>query len=476
MWWWIPLRSLWRNRRRTLLSLAIIAFGTAVSFFVLAFLEDSRDQIRQSSVDEYGNLQIASALLFDDKAEGYDQLLTPQQVSAIENILRDEPSYVASTVQLEFPGLAASGDRTQVVRVRAVAPENGLNDFSRFVIEGRPLQQEDIASVLVGRSLANRLGLEVGAVITVTLTTVDGAYNASPLVIAGIYGFSSEQVESQVLLLPLRFGQRLLNTTGIDRVIVGLDRIAATDSARDRIAGALRESGLDLDVRTWDVLSPFYRQLSSYFNLLFGFLTLAVSVLVFFIILQVLTLAFLERTREIGTLRALGTTQSEVFRLFFSESAWLAVLGSGVGILAGVALSLAFNTLGIEWTPPAEVPDEEYPFVLSTGRRLYHYHTRTQTGRCQGLNDLLGEETADISPQDAERLGIANGEMVRVHSRRGEVKVRARVTDEIFPGMVWMAFHFREGCANWITNAAFDPDTWTAEYKACAVQIDKITP
>jgi len=127
-----------------------------------------------------------------------------------------------------------------------------------------------------------------------------------------------------------------------------------------------------------------------------------------------------------------------------------------------------------EWTPPAEVPDEEYPLVLSTGRRLYHYHTRTQTGRCEGLNDLLGEETADISFADADRLGIENGETVKVKSRRGEVAVRAKVTPEVPPGMVWMAFHFREGNANWLTHAAFDPATLTAEYKACAVRIEKV--
>jgi len=127
----------------------------------------------------------------------------------------------------------------------------------------------------------------------------------------------------------------------------------------------------------------------------------------------------------------------------------------------------------VDWIPPAEVPDKEYPLVLSTGRRLYHYHTRTQTGRSEGLNDLLAEETADISPADAKVLGVADGEKVRVRSRRGEVVVRANVTSQVPPGMVWMAFHFREGCANWLTNPAYDPITQTAEYKACAVRIEK---
>ncbi len=128
----------------------------------------------------------------------------------------------------------------------------------------------------------------------------------------------------------------------------------------------------------------------------------------------------------------------------------------------------------VDWTPPAEIPDETYPLVLSTGRRLYHYHTRTQTGRCEGLNDLLGEETADISFDDAAAMNIADGELIQVKSRRGEVRVKARVTAEVPKGLVWMAFHFREGNANFLTNPVFDPITLTAEYKACAVRIDKI--
>ena len=128
----------------------------------------------------------------------------------------------------------------------------------------------------------------------------------------------------------------------------------------------------------------------------------------------------------------------------------------------------------VDWTPAAEVPDAEYPFVLSTGRRLYHYHTRTQTGRCDGLNALLGEETVDMSPWDADVLSIADGEKVRVSSRRGKVEVVARVTDQVPRGLLWMAFHFRENCSNWLTNPAFDPVSQTAEYKACAAKVERI--
>jgi len=128
----------------------------------------------------------------------------------------------------------------------------------------------------------------------------------------------------------------------------------------------------------------------------------------------------------------------------------------------------------VEWTPPAEVPDDEYPLVLSTGRRLFHYHTRTQTGRAEGLNYLLGEETADISLADAQALGVEDGQKVKLRSRRGEVVVKAKVTEQVPKGMVWMAFHFREANANWLTNPVYDPVSMTAEYKACAVRLEKI--
>lgn len=355
MWWWIPLRSLWRNRRRALLSVAVIGLGTAISFFVLGFVESSRASIQQSTVQEYANLQIASPDLWNDTAQGYEYLISPDDAARIAAILTMDSAYSGSTQELQFAGLLAAGDQTQVVNVISIAPENGVLDFRDLVTDGRGLTASDAASVVIGRSLADRLSAVVGDVVTLTATTVAGAYNASPFRIVGIYQFTSEQFEGQVLFVPLAFAQALLDTQGIDRIVVALSRIGDTAPAKRRIGDALAAAALPYEPRSWDELSPFYRQLSSYFDALFGFLTLAVSVLVFFIILQVLTLAFLERTREIGTLRALGTTRGEVFRLFFTESVWLALVGSAAGIGAGLLLGLVFNAVGIEWQPPGTI-------------------------------------------------------------------------------------------------------------------------
>ncbi|MFC2077621.1 ABC transporter permease [Candidatus Bipolaricaulota bacterium] len=365
MWLSVPLRSLWRNRRRTILSIAVVSLGTAVSLIVLGFVEDSRGQIQQTTVEEFGNLQIASSDLWNETADDYEYLIPPETLDQIEALLAVDPAYVGRTTRLQFPGLLASGSRTQVVQAVAIEPGNGVLDSSSSIVSGRDLADEDTAAVLIGRSLADRLSLDVGDPLIFTLTTAAGAYNATPLIVTGIYRFQSEDAELRTIFLPLAFGQLLFGTSGVDRVVVGLSDLAKTDGARNRIQAGLDSAGITLEVKTWYELSPFYEQLSGFFDALFGFLTLAVTVLVFFIILQVLTLSFLERTREIGTLRALGTTQGEVFRMFFVESAWLALLGALVGVAAGVLFSIAFNAVGIEWRPPGTVDPVTFTIVLA---------------------------------------------------------------------------------------------------------------
>jgi formate dehydrogenase alpha subunit len=132
--------------------------------------------------------------------------------------------------------------------------------------------------------------------------------------------------------------------------------------------------------------------------------------------------------------------------------------------------------MALEHKEPAELPDAEYPLLLTTGRSPYHWHTGTMTRRVKGLNDLLVESLVDISPADAERLGIADGEKVRITSRRGSATARASVTEVSAEGVVYMNFHFAQSPANALTNPALDPVAGTPEYKVSAVRIDRDAP
>ncbi len=128
----------------------------------------------------------------------------------------------------------------------------------------------------------------------------------------------------------------------------------------------------------------------------------------------------------------------------------------------------------IDWKPPAEVIDEEYPFYLTTGRVHFHYHTGTMTRRSPTLNREMSSGAVDVNPQDAEKLGIKEKDLVKVRSRRGEVKIRARLTEMVPPGVVFIPFNFRESAANVLTNSARDPISKIPEFKVCAVNLEKV--
>jgi len=127
----------------------------------------------------------------------------------------------------------------------------------------------------------------------------------------------------------------------------------------------------------------------------------------------------------------------------------------------------------LDYKPPAELPDDHYPLVLTTDRSLYQYHTSTMSGRVAGLRALNGEELLRIHPRDAARLGIGDGQRVRVLSRRGELAVAARLTDACPPGVVSLTFHFPDAPTNVLTHAALDPASKIPETKVCAVRVEK---
>ena len=127
----------------------------------------------------------------------------------------------------------------------------------------------------------------------------------------------------------------------------------------------------------------------------------------------------------------------------------------------------------IAWNGPDERPDEEYPFVLSTGRVLYQYHTGTMTRRSEVLESGAPSPYVEINPADADRLGLNDGETVTARSRRGSIRLPVRITERVHPGVVFMPFHYREAAANLLTNDALDPVCKIPEAKVCAIRIEK---
>ena len=126
-----------------------------------------------------------------------------------------------------------------------------------------------------------------------------------------------------------------------------------------------------------------------------------------------------------------------------------------------------------EYRPSVELPDGDYPLMLTTGRILYHYNACAMTSRTEGLNEIANSSFIEMNTADAEALGIADGDRVKVTSRRASIESTARVSGKTNPGETWMPFHFQDGNSNWLTIAALDNIARAPEYKVCAVKVEK---
>ena len=128
----------------------------------------------------------------------------------------------------------------------------------------------------------------------------------------------------------------------------------------------------------------------------------------------------------------------------------------------------------VDHVPPDEMPDDEYPLMLTTGRVLYHWHGGEMTHRARNLETMYPEALIEINPKDAKKAGIDHGKMMKMASRRGEILAKAQVTNRVEPGLVFSTFHFADSAANFLTNPALDPQAKIPEYKVCAVKVEAV--
>jgi formate dehydrogenase major subunit len=128
----------------------------------------------------------------------------------------------------------------------------------------------------------------------------------------------------------------------------------------------------------------------------------------------------------------------------------------------------------VEYLPPDELPNEEYPFVLNTGRQMFHWHTGTMSRRARGLDSREPVPIVDIHPEDAAELGVGEGDAVRVTSRRGSILIGARLSERQARGQIFIPMHFREAAANLLTNPQLDPYARIAAFKVSAVRVEPV--
>src|SRR5882724_11398128 len=351
----LALRNVFRNRRRTLITLAAMAFGVAAIIVFGGFVHSIYWGVRESTIrSQVGHIQLYRAG-YSEKGNlaPYDYLIA--DYPALRAELLKLPHVKAVTARLGFSGLISTGDTTTSFVGTGVQPESET-DLSALavIVDGKELATRDPRGATLGVGLARAFGVKPGDELTLLTTTRHGSINALALKVRGVWESGEKAYDDRFLRVGLPEVQRLIDLEGgeVQSIVLLLDRTENTAAVRADIERLIRERGLPLELRTWEDLALRYHQVRELFGRIFAVLTLIVSIMVVFGITNTMTMAIFERTREIGTIIALGTRARGVVTMFVLEGVALGVLGGVAGLLLGIGLAKAITLLGIQLPPP----------------------------------------------------------------------------------------------------------------------------
>ena len=360
----IAWRNITRNHRRSLLTGGIVAFGFASFALAGGFMAQSFDGLRDNAIRSgLGHVQFADARAFDQSEETTLQFGIGHTGKAME-VLRADPAVEVVMPRVEFYGLVSAGGRSLPFAGIGVDPEaeaRGSN-IPRSVHAGQWLDAKD-RGVVIGGGLAKALNARLGSSVTLLATTSDGTLNAIDATVRGIADISIKELSERYLALPLPLAQELLSAPDtVSRISVILKEPAREPEAAARLVEQLKQSGVTLGVKIWRELAVFYQQVRMLYLAIFGFMGAVLLVVVFLSTANATLMSVTERTREIGTLRALGARPRRITSGFILEGALLGLASSVAGTVLSLLITFAINISNIEMPPP---PGSVKGFIIS---------------------------------------------------------------------------------------------------------------
>lgn len=362
-WIKIAFRNLYKNWRRSFYTILAIGLGYAAVNVFGGFTTYIFTSLRDGYIYAQGNGHLTifkKGFLTYGKLSPVDYLLSASEMQSLKEVLQGFPAVLLVTPQLHISGLLSNGKVSTIFIAVGRVPSDMriINSHAHGLISRLNLytgkQLEDDISYGVGLStgLAAQLQLDIDSNAVAMSPTVSGQINALDVRVFQLFDSAIEVLNDKVMLVPLTFAQSLYDTTSVDRLTILLYNAEETEPVRAALTQILAQRGLNIDIKTWPDLSPLYHKVKDMFDVVFLFLFVIVFIIVTMSVINTISMAVLERTREIGTLRALGVKRGGIVYLFAVESVMLGILGSVLGVSLTFISWLIVKVAEPRWMPP----------------------------------------------------------------------------------------------------------------------------
>ncbi len=363
----LALRGMMRNRRRSMMTLLAIAFGFSAIALFAGYTHNVYDGLSRQSIhgEMLGHLTLSKrGMRKEGRLDPERYLLTAAEVEAVTRLLKDESHVVMVAPRLALSGLVSNGRASTIFLAEGIEPEavlklrsGALTDAERksgkFESMRMRLDTEHPEVVSLSEGLVEMLHLKEGEQAQVLVNTLSGQANALDVTLGKSFNTGNAGSNDKFAFVSLALARTLLDADGrADRLTILLDDKSQTEVMRDRLLAKLKAAGFDVEIMTWQELSDFYNQVHGMFDMIFGFIFSIVLTVVIMSVANSMSMTVIERTREIGTLRAIGLKRSGVIRLFTMESMLLTLIGCVTGLLLTLLVRWGVNAADISYIPP----------------------------------------------------------------------------------------------------------------------------
>jgi putative ABC transport system permease protein len=356
----LAIRNITRHRLRSLLSISMIAGAVTAMILFQGFSEYSLAALKFTAAEnQYGNMQIAASKYWSPgKEPRADRMF---HLNKLDDLKTKFPQIEHLSGRLSFFGLISNGDLSVGGKIIGIDPvgEPSFKDSMRFP-EGKFFNDLGAKEVVIGRLLAKQMNVHPGDDITVLTNTIDGVMNAMDLSVAGVFSAGIDEIDSQVMYMPLLVTQEILDTQSVDIAVLKFKELSMAERSEKFINSDMKKNDSGLVARSWRDLAVLYRQVEKFYEVQNTLIEAILLALMFLGILNTVSMTVVERTGEIGTLRALGESRKEIVSQFVLESVMLSI----IGILTGILFSLFMIQLVDQLKIMTEMPGASTPFQI----------------------------------------------------------------------------------------------------------------
>ncbi|MDP1976207.1 FtsX-like permease family protein [Undibacterium sp.] len=357
-----------RNRRRSGITVVIAALGTAAILLAGGFAYSTYEGLAQISARSTGHLIIGKPQHFTSDQDVPLQYGL-ENAAALQSKLLADPAVRYVLPRIEYSGLISNGDKSTIMMAVGIDPdaEFSVKGPTLTLKEGEFLQTESAeAEIVLGEALARSLKAKPGSSLTLMASTTDGALNAVDVTVKGLVSTGVPDLDKRLVYSNIKTAQKLLNTQRISSLGVFLNSMDATLPAQARLEKTFPE----LTVQNWLEQAFFYKSVRDLYNRIFGALGAIISVIVVFVVANAMAMAIIERTREVGTLRAMGTLPGQLIRSFSFEGMILGGTGAIVGAALAITVALLLTIFPVQMPPPPG-RSSGYPLLITIDAAMY---------------------------------------------------------------------------------------------------------